>query len=278
VRYAAAILAATGCGTVFGLDPVSQPTADAAADGAIDAPTDMPVDVVLANHDEDSDGFDDALDVCPAVPDPLQLDGDGDQVGDACDPHPTLSIDRLYLFDSFQTLSPRWTNEGGVWVATGADSIQQQATGIANNLLLLDAGMLLEDPTIDVAIADIGAIDAGALIKTGGAGAFPECVACYLDDRLPRYMVYYENRDGVAGSPMAYPSTIADTAFPVRVVAQSSTGVPADRPPLCTLHIGATSTIAGNASVTAAINLGSVGLYTYAATATFTSATVYVRR
>ncbi|MCA9488824.1 MAG: VCBS repeat-containing protein [Myxococcales bacterium] len=35
--------------------------------------------------DSDGDGFDDAVDVCPLVPDPAQADGDGDGTGDACD-------------------------------------------------------------------------------------------------------------------------------------------------------------------------------------------------
>ena len=38
--------------------------------------------------DADGDGVCDAIDLCPAVPDPAQLDSDADGAGDACDPCP----------------------------------------------------------------------------------------------------------------------------------------------------------------------------------------------
>jgi cysteine-rich repeat protein len=41
--------------------------------------------------DNDGDGFCDAIDVCPWVPDPEQLDRDFDGVGDACDPCTNLT-------------------------------------------------------------------------------------------------------------------------------------------------------------------------------------------
>ena len=42
--------------------------------------------------DLDGDGVPDDLDVCPGLPDPLQQDGDGDGVGDACDPYPSAAL------------------------------------------------------------------------------------------------------------------------------------------------------------------------------------------
>lgn len=38
--------------------------------------------------DTDDDGVPDAQDVCPSVPDPAQVDSDGDRAGDVCDPTP----------------------------------------------------------------------------------------------------------------------------------------------------------------------------------------------
>lgn len=55
---------------------------------------------VLATHDEDGDGIVDALDVCPHVFDPGQVDSDDDGVGDACDPQPTLP-NRIVRFEPF---------------------------------------------------------------------------------------------------------------------------------------------------------------------------------
>ena len=53
---------------------------------------------VLLGHDEDSDGFPDTSDVCPHIPDLMQLDNDGDMVGDACDPQPTMANQSWQLF------------------------------------------------------------------------------------------------------------------------------------------------------------------------------------
>lgn len=73
-------------------------------------------------HDEDSDGIGDACDICPASPDPRQLDTTeratmiafADGVGDACDPRPRLSGDTLAAFHSFRdpAAADEWTGTG----------------------------------------------------------------------------------------------------------------------------------------------------------------------
>lgn len=68
--------------------------------------------VALSGHDEDGDAVDDAVDSCPHLPDPQQLDGDRDGVGDACDPHPTQAIDRIAFFDPFVATRAEWTWSG----------------------------------------------------------------------------------------------------------------------------------------------------------------------
>lgn len=52
----------------------------------------------LIGHDEDGDGFADAIDLCPCVPS-SQLDTDGDGVGDECDPEPTQPRQHLAVRD-----------------------------------------------------------------------------------------------------------------------------------------------------------------------------------
>ena len=44
------------------------------------------IDLDLGTLDSDEDGWDDASDNCPSVPNTDQNDSDGDWIGDACDP------------------------------------------------------------------------------------------------------------------------------------------------------------------------------------------------
>ncbi|MBL8788393.1 MAG: hypothetical protein JNJ59_26095, partial [Deltaproteobacteria bacterium] len=53
-------------------------------EGFVDTDRDQKADCV--DPDDDGDGIDDATDVCPLIADPDQGDGDGDDLGDACDP------------------------------------------------------------------------------------------------------------------------------------------------------------------------------------------------
>ncbi len=63
-------------------------------------------------HDEDSDGLDDACDLCPHVGDGAQQDRDGDRVGDACDPNPDAIGDRIAYFNPMQARRPEWSFAG----------------------------------------------------------------------------------------------------------------------------------------------------------------------
>ena len=84
------------------------------ADGSI-AHDDSPlVACTPTGHDEDADGIDDACDVCPHIADASQADGDGDRVGDVCDPEPANPRQQIVLFDGFGTLDPAWELTGPV--------------------------------------------------------------------------------------------------------------------------------------------------------------------
>ncbi|HSD86423.1 MAG TPA: hypothetical protein VLB44_02875, partial [Kofleriaceae bacterium] len=89
-------------------------------------------------HDEDGDGFPDACDVCPTVPDGTQLDDDGDGVGDACDPRPAVAGDYILRFENHaDQLAAMYTSTGGT-VAWQADALRLGTTtgvGAANYVL-----------------------------------------------------------------------------------------------------------------------------------------------
>ena len=73
-------------------------------------------------HDEDADGVGDRCDICPSAPDPLQRDTTEaatmlvfpDGIGDACDPRPALSGDRLGAHHTFADPAREtdWTGTG----------------------------------------------------------------------------------------------------------------------------------------------------------------------
>jgi hypothetical protein len=84
VRAVVLLVMLGGCQVLFKLEGGDRP------------PCDNPL-----GHDEDLDGFDDACDFCPFLPDEVDPDSDGDGVGDACDPTPEVACEARLRFDGF---------------------------------------------------------------------------------------------------------------------------------------------------------------------------------
>lgn len=131
------------------------PLPDTDLDGVIDA-----LDNCLAignpeQFDEDLDGDGDVCDNCPHVFNPTQAGGgDGDAVGDACDPSPGASGDTILFFDGFNgaTRSAGWVIGAGTdtWAVSGG-SIRQIDTARELKLLYLDT-VTLTRGTVEVAL------------------------------------------------------------------------------------------------------------------------------
>lgn len=121
-RFSLLLAILAGCGRI-GFDASD-------LDAGFDARPDAPPCAALG-HDEDSDGVDDACDVCPHLVDPQQGDTDGDRVGDACDPLPTSPTERIAYFEPMTSLPMSWSVAGPLPVL-GDDSVSFD--GIASGL------------------------------------------------------------------------------------------------------------------------------------------------
>ena len=72
----------------------------------------------IQSNDRDGDGIDDPFDNCPAVPNPGQLDSEGNGIGDNCDPWADVPID-YWARSSIDTLFQR-----GVTVGCSTDPLR----------------------------------------------------------------------------------------------------------------------------------------------------------
>ena len=104
-----------GGGLRFGEGAGAQAGTCVAGTTVHDAGTDARAIDAAVRPDEDHDGVPDVEDNCPHIANPGQEDvseltlGGPDGVGDACDPEPSKTGNRIVLFDGFATgLSPLW--------------------------------------------------------------------------------------------------------------------------------------------------------------------------
>jgi Thrombospondin type 3 repeat len=149
-RFTVAVVVVAGCGR-FGFDPPI----------ALGTSPDASVDALAAiGHDEDGDGIPDAIDVCPYVADPQQLDSDGDGVGDACDPEPNNPRQHVALFATMQPGDQPFSLFGtGAWTQ-GADALHFDGNS--------DGQLVLQIPLANVQIAmgiDVQAVLGGAAVQ-----------------------------------------------------------------------------------------------------------------
>ena len=119
MRACAVIVVLGACNQVYGLDETQiSPDAlvrDSDLDGIADERDNCPFASNPLQEDDDRDTVGDACDNCPILPNPDQRDvGDGDGVGDRCDPHPIGARDCLVVFDTFNApdVAAQWSMHG----------------------------------------------------------------------------------------------------------------------------------------------------------------------
>ncbi len=236
IRALFALLALTGCGRVgFGT----------ANDASPDA---------CGSHDEDSDGVPDCADHCPHVSDPLQPDGDGDGVGDGCDPHPTVARDHLVHFDPLTSPPADWLVAPAV--ATG-ESLMIDATNVRW------AGKITITPASDTFVM-------GGAVFAYGSGAdhqvaiivndYPRAYYCelYQANRAQLNFTYTFDSVGFTTVSSSAIAAFDNSAFQLILQHEPTTT-------LCTAIVNQVPTAAGGTNPAIVANKVSLQLYQLAA-------------
>jgi hypothetical protein len=159
------LIALAGCNQVFGLEPtelVDAAPPDRDRDGILDHDDNCPDGANTDQADLDRDGIGNVCDNCLLVANTTQADlGDGDMIGDACDPHPTLAGDCLVLQDTFLdpgAFARSWKAQGDnpeIIAEPGHARVIPKTTYTAQLVALDEQGMVL-----------LGAFDIIALAET----------------------------------------------------------------------------------------------------------------
>ena len=116
MRWALSVVLLSGCGR-FAFDS----TGDAGGSGGGDVGDGRGIDVPIG-HDEDGDGIPDVSDFCPHIANAMNLDSDGDAVGDICDPDPGTPIQHWIAFspmigddNTVEAAGASWTTGADTW-------------------------------------------------------------------------------------------------------------------------------------------------------------------
>lgn len=247
MRWAAVVLVVAGCDKVLGLTE-KQP---------------VPADAAVVDHDEDQDLIEDSEDLCPTINNPTlpQPDGDGDKVGDACDPHPTEAIDRRAYFSPLVEFpAGEWVPIGGSWMLDN-DGVRQTLPDASDAYARLDIGRF-RAPTVEVivdAITTGGVGDAGVHLARNRSF---EGGACYV--QIPTNAIIFFALTGGNGSEMTGP--IFQAGDEIRLTMHSNVG----GKPRCDVRRG-TQDVRYQPPVAAPLAEVEVHLYTFRAAATFHS-------
>jgi hypothetical protein len=249
------LFALAGCNQVLGIEGTHKPTC----------------------NDDDKDYLCDEVDPCPADTGD-KADADGDGVGDACDPSPTLVGDSLAQFYPMSTIDSTWSvSDGSTWLFEDSALV---ATDVANAATEHPAPPDIIEPTVEVVIEPVFGGDGsevGAYVVAQPSGITLVCRVVHHDGGDELQMLIGSNLssltlEGTAGplvesGPLRiYGGQLPDADHTVRCRARFDTvGVAVDIDPNL-------SRVLGRAS------FATFGLQTENASAAFDSVTVFTRQ
>ena len=182
-ELAVVVVALAGCDRAFQLDEVGPIPPDVAVG--------TPCPAVASGPDEDGDGCANVVDDCPGMPDPMQIDSDGDGIGDACDPHPNRRGDRIVAAAFFDTqndsdwalVTPDWTVAGGA-----------MSNGVATQM----TRALPMFPGVELGYTVVGKTDHNAELRLNFGVGLPTAVNCHVDYNAPSFDLFLMSHPGVS--------------------------------------------------------------------------------
>jgi hypothetical protein len=163
IRYVALLALVAACGR-WRFDEI--PRDDA---GMADGP---------AGHDEDGDGLPDLIDLCPQIAGD-NADADGDQVGDACDPNPSIPTERITLFATMQPGDVPFADTMG-WIQNADSILGKNVPGDFSVVNAMSVTRTLGTVRIDLRFT---------ISSINGTPADQHQVACGLEGTVPFYFV-----------------------------------------------------------------------------------------
>jgi hypothetical protein len=177
------VLAALGgCNQIFDITTTEViASTDTDDDGLLDQEDNCPAAANLDQADFDTDGVGDACDNCPLYANTPQdnegePDGERDEIGDDCDPNPTVGGDCLILLDKFSSAAQLATNWELVY---GAGDAVPSLDQVGDHVVL--APHATNKPAFMIARVDgarlVGRFSVNALGNWSPSGDFAEAMA-----------------------------------------------------------------------------------------------------
>jgi hypothetical protein len=188
-----------GCAQLLQIDPISSRDAGAAGGDAVTGDDGgfactfpgMPGDI-------DGDGVADDVDNCPGIPNPAQTASgtDGNAIGDACDPHPTMAGDAIESFTSFANAPD------AAWMLDAPSDWQQVNGGLTNSGTMdvhLAHGALTQGgayPTLEIGYTADHWVQSSSIRITISDGT--ASVTCHLDANPPDFDLFLGTSKGAS--------------------------------------------------------------------------------